>query len=87
MSETHRDDGRQSFDAPGAKRDVRDNLLDEASLQKDAIGVVPELRESMWLAPSISCQSHKTGPDFLYLLPNIWIKHLNGFQSIFSWHY
>lgn len=47
MFETHRDDGRQSFNAPGAKRDVRDNLLDEASLQKDPIGVVPELKENM----------------------------------------
>lgn len=47
MFETHRDDGRQSFDAPGAKRDVRDNLLDETSLQKNPIGVVPELKESM----------------------------------------
>lgn len=50
MFETHRDDGRQSFNAPGAKRDVRDNLLDEASLHKDPIGVVPYLKESVLLA-------------------------------------
>lgn len=81
MFETHRDDGRQSFDAPGAKRDVRDNLLDETSLQKNPIGVVPELKESMWLAAVTFYQLLITRDH------NIWIKHLNGFQSIFFWHY
>lgn len=50
MFETHRDDGRQSFNAPGAERDVGDNLLDEARLQEDPIGVVPDLKERMLLA-------------------------------------
>lgn len=80
--ETHRDDGRQSFYAPGAEGDVGDNLLDEARLQKDPVGVVPELKKCMLLAAvalSVSCQSHMMGPDFLHL--NIWIEPLNRIQT------
>lgn len=62
MFETHRNDGRQSFNASGAERDVGDNLLDEACLQKDPTGVVPDLqRNTRYQQPEapISCQSHK----------------------------
>lgn len=50
MFETHRDDGRQGFNAPSAEGDVGDNLLGEACLQKDPVGVVPELKKGMLLA-------------------------------------
>lgn len=46
MFETHRNDGRQSFNAPGAESDVGDNPLDEARLQEDPVGVVPELQRN-----------------------------------------
>lgn len=67
MFETHRDDGRQSFDASGAQRDVRDDLLGEASLHKDPVGVVPELKESMGLAAvasQLSITQDRTGFSF-----------------------
>lgn len=46
MFETHRNDGRQSFNPPGTECDVGDNLLDEACLQKDPVGVVPDLQRN-----------------------------------------